>query len=57
MDLLVNVLTLAVQLFFTAHILRKLGVALTLGILPLFTLFGFAALAAAPVIAVLVAAR
>jgi AAA family ATP:ADP antiporter len=54
-DLLVNVLTLAVQLFFTAHILRKLGVALTLGILPLFTLFGFAALAAAPVIAVLVA--
>jgi len=54
-DLLVNVLTLAVQLFFTAHILRKLGVALSLGILPLFTLFGFAALAAAPVIAVLVA--
>jgi len=54
-DLLVNVLTLAVQLFFTAHILRKLGVALTLGILPLFTLFGFAALAAAPIIAVLVA--
>ncbi|HEX2200291.1 MAG TPA: MFS transporter [Burkholderiales bacterium] len=54
-DLLVNVLTLAVQLFFTAHILRKLGVALTLGILPLFTLLGFAALAAAPVIAVVVA--
>jgi AAA family ATP:ADP antiporter len=54
-DLLVNVLTLAVQLFFTAHILRKLGVALTLGILPLFTLLGFAALAAAPVIVVLIA--
>jgi AAA family ATP:ADP antiporter len=54
-DLLVNVLTLAVQLFFTARILRKLGVALTLGILPLFTLLGFATLAAAPVIAVLVA--
>jgi AAA family ATP:ADP antiporter len=54
-DLLVNVLTLGVQLFFTARILRKLGVALTLGILPLFTLLGFAALAAAPVIAVLVA--
>jgi AAA family ATP:ADP antiporter len=54
-DLLVNVLTLAVQLFFTARILRRLGVALTLGILPLFTLLGFAALAAAPVIAVLVA--
>jgi AAA family ATP:ADP antiporter len=54
-DLLVNALTLAVQLFLTARILRTLGVALTLGILPLFTLLGFAALAAAPVIAVLVA--
>lgn len=54
-DMLVNVLTLAVQLFFTARILRALGVALTLGLLPLFTLLGFAALAAAPVIAVLVA--
>jgi AAA family ATP:ADP antiporter len=54
-DLLVNVLTLAVQLFFTARILRRFGVALTLGILPLFTLVGFAALAAAPVVAVLVA--
>jgi AAA family ATP:ADP antiporter len=54
-DLLVNVLTLAVQLFLTARLLRGLGVALTLGILPLFTLLGFAALAAAPAIAVLVA--
>jgi AAA family ATP:ADP antiporter len=54
-DLLVNVLTLAVQLFLTARVLRTLGVALTLGILPLFSLLGFAALAAAPVIAVLVA--
>lgn len=34
-DLLVNVLTLCVQLFFTARILRRFGVALTLGILPL----------------------
>jgi AAA family ATP:ADP antiporter len=54
-DLLVNVLTLAVQLFFTARILRRFGVAFTLGILPLFTLLGFAALAFAPVVAVLVA--
>ncbi len=54
-DLLVNVLTLAVQLLFTARILRRFGVALTLGILPLFTLLGFAALALAPVVAVLVA--
>jgi AAA family ATP:ADP antiporter len=54
-DLLVNLLTLAVQLFLTARVLRLLGVGLTLGLLPLFTLLGFAALAAAPVIAVLVA--
>jgi AAA family ATP:ADP antiporter len=54
-DVLVNVLTLCIQLFFTARILRRFGVALTLGILPLFTLLGFAALAAAPAIAVLVA--
>jgi AAA family ATP:ADP antiporter len=54
-DLLVNALTLAVQLFLTARILRRLGVALTLGVLPLASALGFAALAAAPTIAVLVA--
>ena len=53
-DLLVNVLTLSIQLFFTARILKRFGVALTLGILPLFSVLGFAALAAAPTIAVLV---
>ena len=53
-DLMVNVLTLTVQLFFTARILRRLGVALTLGILPLFTLLGFAVLALSPTIAVVV---
>lgn len=56
-DLLVNVLTLAVQLFLTATILRRLGVALTLAILPLFSLLGFGALAVAPVIAVVVAVQ
>jgi AAA family ATP:ADP antiporter len=53
-DLMVNVLTLTVQLFFTARILRRLGVALTLGILPLFSLLGFSALALSPTIAVIV---
>jgi AAA family ATP:ADP antiporter len=53
-DLLVNVLTLVVQLFFTARILRRFGVALTLAILPLFSVLGFAALALAPTIAVIV---
>ena len=54
-DLLVNALTLAVQLFLTARILRRLGVALTLGVLPLASALGFAALAAAPTMAVVVA--
>ena len=54
-DLAVNVLTLSVQLFLTARLLKKLGVALVLGILPLVSVIGFAALAAAPVIAVVVA--
>jgi len=53
-DLVVNLLTLAIQLFLTAHLLRKLGVALTLAILPLVSLAGFAVLAAAPVMAAVV---
>jgi AAA family ATP:ADP antiporter len=53
-DLLVNVLTLSIQLFFTARILRRFGVAITLAILPLFSVLGFAALALAPTIAVIV---
>lgn len=55
LDVMVNLLTLGVQLFLTARILRRLGVALTLAILPLFSALGFAALAAAPTIAALVA--
>ena len=54
-DVMVNLLTLGVQLFLTARILRRLGVALTLAILPLFSALGFAGLAAAPTIAALVA--
>jgi ATP:ADP antiporter, AAA family len=53
-DLLVNVLTLSVQLFLTARILKTFGVALTLAVLPLFSVLGFAALAAAPAIAAVV---
>jgi len=53
-DLLVNVLTLGLQLFFTARVLKYFGVGLTLAILPLFSLLGFAALALAPTIAVIV---
>jgi AAA family ATP:ADP antiporter len=54
-DLAVNVLTLTLQLFVTARILRRLGIALTLGILPLFSTLGFLTLAVSPTIAVIVA--
>jgi AAA family ATP:ADP antiporter len=47
-DLVVNTLTLVVQLFFTGRILVFLGVALALGFLPLLTMIGFGALAFAP---------
>lgn len=54
-DLAVNAITLIVQLFFTGRILGFLGVALTLTVLPLLTLFGFGALALMPTVPVLVA--
>ena len=49
-DLLVNCLTLAVQLFLTARIVLMLGVALTLGVLPAMTIVGFGAIALLPTI-------
>jgi AAA family ATP:ADP antiporter len=54
-DLWVNVLTLVAQLFLTGRVLRLIGVALTLALLPLLSIFGFGTLALAPTIAVLVA--
>ncbi|MBI4529061.1 MAG: MFS transporter [Deltaproteobacteria bacterium] len=53
-DLLVNILTLAAQLFVTGRVLRALGVGLTLATLPALSLLGFGALALAPTIMVLV---
>jgi ATP:ADP antiporter, AAA family len=49
-DLLVNVLTLVVQLLFTARIVLLLGVALTLAVLPALTIVGFGALALVPTV-------
>ena len=49
-DLCVNILTLAIQLLLTGRIVRLLGVALTLGLLPALTIFGFGALALLPTI-------
>jgi AAA family ATP:ADP antiporter len=54
LDLGVNVLTLATQIFLTGRMLRWLGVAVSLAVLPLTSLIGFGILGAAPVLAVLV---
>ncbi len=53
-DLWVNILTLIAQLFLTARVLRIIGVALTLAILPALSIVGFGTLAVAPTIAVVV---
>lgn len=47
-DLAVNVLTLFVQLFLTGRIIKRLGVALTLTLLPALSIAGFAVLGVAP---------
>lgn len=54
-DLAVNVLTLGIQLFLTGRIVGRIGVAATLALLPAFSILGFAALAYAPSIGVIVA--
>ena len=54
-DFWVNVLTLAGQLFLTHHLLRTLGVGLTLAMLPALSMLGFGTLASVPTIGVLVA--
>jgi ATP:ADP antiporter, AAA family len=54
-DLWVNILTLGAQLFLTHRLLRGVGVAVTLAILPALSILGFGTLASMPTIAVLVA--
>ncbi len=54
-DLVVNSLTLIVQLFLTGRILRWLGVGLTLALLPALCVLGFGALALVPTVAAIVA--
>ena len=53
-DLAVNVLTLVIQLFLTGRLLGWLGVTVTLTLLPLLTLAGFAWLGAMPTVAAIV---
>jgi AAA family ATP:ADP antiporter len=55
MDLAVNVLTIGTQLLATGRLMRRLGVARMLALVPLLTAVGFLALGAAPVLPVLVA--
>jgi AAA family ATP:ADP antiporter len=49
-DLGVNALTLAVQLFLTGRILKRFGVATTLALLPAFSVIGFGAVAVLPML-------
>jgi len=56
-DLIVNAITLALQLFVTSRMLVRAGIVATLCVLPLVSLLGFAALTASPGVAVIVAAQ
>ena len=48
-ELAAQVLTILVQAFLTGRVIRWLGLAVTLALLPLLSIFGFSALAAMPV--------
>jgi AAA family ATP:ADP antiporter len=50
-DLSVNVITLVVQIFFTGRLVRWLGVAVVLGLLPALSMLGFGAIAVVPTLA------
>ena len=54
MDLAVNILTITIQIFLTGRLVKWLGLAVTLTLIPLSLVVGFAALGFAPVLPVLV---
>jgi AAA family ATP:ADP antiporter len=54
MDIAVNVLTLAAQLFLTGRVMKWFGVGFALAFLPVVTLLGFSILSVAPVLWVLI---
>ncbi|MFN7087264.1 MAG: NTP/NDP exchange transporter [Burkholderiales bacterium] len=54
LDLAVNVLTLAIQVFLTARCLRRFGVTVTLALAPAAAVIGFAVLGFVPVLVVLI---
>jgi len=53
-DLAVNILTLATQMFLTGRIVKALGVAVTLTLLPALSILGFLTLGFAPTVAAVV---
>ena len=53
-DLIINVLTLVIQLFVTARVFERLGVTLTLALLPAFSVIGFVVLGIAPALGTLI---
>ncbi len=57
MDLAANSLTIIIQVLLTARIVKALGMAWTLALIPLLLAGGFLLLAAAPLLAVLVAVQ
>jgi AAA family ATP:ADP antiporter len=54
-DLLVNILTIFVQVFITGRLLKWLGVGITLALLPALSVLGFTGMGVVPTLAVLVA--
>ena len=57
MDLAVNSLTILIQLFLTGRIVKSLGLAWSLALIPLLLIVGFVMLSISPVIAVLIAVQ
>lgn len=53
-DLLVNVLTIVLQLFITGRLLKKMGVSLTLALVPVLLMLGFVALGMYPTLTVII---
>lgn len=53
-DLAVNSLTILIQIFLTGRIVKTLGLAWTLALIPLLLIVGFIMLSVSPVIAVLI---
>ena len=53
-DLLINAITIGAQLFLTGRVLKRLGVAATLTVVPAITAIGFLWLGLAPTVAVVV---